>query len=305
VLEGPWLNAFVSLLGVTRPGLSQSVRDQARAAILHWADSIHKPDTYPGKPFGHPLLQYGLTGQIGWYFSPSAIGFPLMLAYGVSGEGKYRDDLIRLWNYVLGGNALSRTFVSGLGQPHRRPRWLVHEISQYQWMQYKANPSQGWSEMVPGILAADLQQGDYEWYYNDAWNAARKNAKFPDTQGTPALYRFSDSWTVRDEFIIPNIARAACSILALVGEPVPEVGPDGGVADASGSSDGSPIPEGGLQETGGVLPADGSAAFTFPADPGSSCGCRTGRGTATAWTFVLTALLGLARRRRRGMSLGA
>lgn len=285
VLEGPWLNAFVALSQVTRPAFPAAHRDAAKAAIKTWADSIHKTDYYPSAPFGVPLLRYAQTGQIGWYFSPSAMGYPLMLAWAVSKDAKYRDELVRLWSWELGTNPLSRTFVSGLGQPDRRPRWIVHEISQYQFAKYRQDPSQGWSEMTPGILSADLQEGYYEWFYDDPANVARKDAKFPDTASTPALYRYHDSWTVKDEFVIAQLARGAVSLLPLM-VAAQAAAPDAGAADGA-------VP---ASRDAGVAAADAAAADggRLP-EAKSGCGCG---GTGEVGAGLLAALLALVRRPR-------
>jgi hypothetical protein len=216
--EGPWLAAFLSIYQSTR--LPDSLRGRAKAAIVNWADSVwcnpDIPDDVNHQPFGMPLIR-DVYGRVGWYFSGSQIGFPLMMGYGVTGEAKYRDGLIRMWNYLLGSNPLSRTFVTGLGDPERRPRWMVHELSLNEWILYRSSGgAAGWCEPPPGLLSADIQQGEYEYYLDDEWNTPRMDEKYPAPENYPALYRYHDSWTTVDEFTINVMARGAASLIPLV-----------------------------------------------------------------------------------------
>ena len=251
VLEGPWLSAYVALHQASR--LDVSIRDRARDGILAWADSVLQPNDWPA-PYGAPLPSFA-RNQVGWYFSASQVAFPMMVAYGVSGDDRYRDVLIRTWSYLLGGNPLSRSYVSGLGRPDRRPRWIVHEIAQYQWAEQQLGNA-GWNEMPPGIYSADLQQGYYEWYLaDDGWNSARMDNRYPALDAYPPLHRYHDSWTVTDEFTINQLARGAASVapLLIAGGPGPDPGGDGGV-------DGGPGGDGG---GGGCCGAGGGGSDTL------------------------------------------
>ncbi|WP_308634088.1 InlB B-repeat-containing protein [Paenibacillus silvisoli] len=210
VNEGPWLDVFMSLYGDVH--LSAELRDQARNAILDWADTAMAPSRQ--QPYGVPMVD-DTYSQVGWYFSGSQIGYPMMIAYGISQDEKYRDQLIKTWNYLLGSNPLSNSYISGLGDPQRSPKWLTHEISQYQWMQYKAGNG-GWSEMIPGIPNADLQDGKFPSYFNDDWNRERVNKKYPALSDYPALYRYTDTWNTTNEFITVWLTRGASSIVPLI-----------------------------------------------------------------------------------------
>ena len=216
--EGPWLAAFLSIYQSTR--LAADLRFKARDAIVNWADSVWSnpdiPDDVNHQPFGMPLIR-DVYGRVGWYFSGSQIGFPLMVGYGVTGQPKYRDALVRMWNYLLGGNPLSRSFYTGLGNPDRRPRWMVHELSLNEWILYRATGgAAGWCEPPPGLPSADIQQGEYEYFLDDAWNTPRMNWKYPAADDYPALYRYHDSWTTIDELEINTMARGAASLIPLI-----------------------------------------------------------------------------------------
>jgi hypothetical protein len=221
-LTGPWLPAFVALYSVTRPGLEAAIpgiKAKAYAAIVDWGDSTMKHD---GKvyhaPFGSPLPTH-VQKNVGWFFTGEQIAYPLMVAYGVTKDAKYRTALIKSWNYLLGTNPLSRSFISGLGDPQRSPRWFVHEISHLQYMLFKTNPQTGWSEAIPGIPSADIQSGDFDGFLSNAWNTSRKAKTSPALADYPALYRYHDSWTVKNEFTIDRLTRGAVSIIPLVALP--------------------------------------------------------------------------------------
>src|ERR1700759_5213224 len=95
------------------------------------------------------------------------------------------NPLVQTWSYLLGANPLSRSFVTGLGVPRRRPRWIVHEIGIGQWMAFASGDPSGWSEPPPGIPSADVQAGTYDAsLVHDAWNVSRKD------QTSPALSAF-------------------------------------------------------------------------------------------------------------------
>jgi uncharacterized repeat protein (TIGR02543 family) len=209
VNEGPWPAVFLALYH--DPYLSDDMRQAARGAVLDWADTTLERFE---QPYGVPLPDDAYS-MVGWYFSGSQIAYPMMLAYGVSQDEKYRDQIIKTWNYLLGSNPLSRSYISGLGDPQRSPRWLVHEISQYQWMQHRAGNG-GWTELMPGLPNADLQDGKFPSYLNDEWNSARVNDLYPALSEYPALYRYSDTWNVTNEFVTLQIAAQASSILPLV-----------------------------------------------------------------------------------------
>ncbi|WP_176736430.1 glycoside hydrolase family 9 protein [Oligoflexus tunisiensis] len=218
-LTGPWLAAYVSMFTASEGLLdkaSPGLRKRAYDALVDWGDTTlgHSGKPYAA-PFGAPLPRF-VQNNVGWYFSGDAIAFPAMVAYGVTHDPKYRDVIVKTWNYLLGSNPLSRTFITGLGHPQRRPRWMVHEIGLYQWQRYKSGDPQGWAEIMPGIPSADIQNGDFDGYLDTSWNKARKNKKYPASSSYPALYRYHDSWTVKNEFTIDRLARGAVSIIPLV-----------------------------------------------------------------------------------------
>ncbi|MHB8893692.1 MAG: glycoside hydrolase family 9 protein [Candidatus Geothermincolia bacterium] len=290
---GPPLYGYLSLFEDTYA--DPALRQWARDGIMNGAETTEVYDWKDyEKPFGAPLPWHAQS-TVGWYFTGSEMGFPQMLGYGVSGETKYLDQLARNWNYLLGTNPLGRSFVSGLGNPQRRPRWFVHELSQRKWAEYK-NGMGGWSEPPPGIPSPDLQDGYHEWYMDDAWNTPRKDKRFPAIEDYAPLYRYHDSWTTTDEMTIDRMTRNACSLVPLVsaGQPAASsitlVSPNGGERWARGSNHQIAWTSSGLvgnvkieYSTDGFKTArlvsaatanDGSFTWKVPDEPTSTCKVR-------------------------------
>jgi hypothetical protein len=218
VTDGPWLNAWSALAQVTSPALDPSIPTRARSAIVAWGDEAMSHDGFAySTPFGGILNWHVATNVSQWY-TPSATDFALMMAYGVTGASKYRDQLIKDWNATLGTNPLSRTFISGLGNTARSPRWMVNEIAQYQWALFNVGDTlHGWTEPPPGLGSADVQDGNFAWYFNDTWNAPRVSKKLPAPGAAyPYLYRYSDAWNRGADIGLDQLARGAASLVPLV-----------------------------------------------------------------------------------------
>ena len=215
-VDVPYLNAFALLARMKDEALGDVPERALKAAVAYGDAALGDGKRKYDAPFGAPLPWQAFQ-RVGWYFTGSASAFPLMVAYGLSGEAPFRDALVRDWNWLLGTNPLSRTFVSGLGDPQRSPRWMVHELAQVMWGRFRRGEG-GWSEPPPGLFSADLQSGSYGTYLGDAWNAPRKAEKFPAQDASyPPLFRYHDSWTVENEATINRQARAALSVLPLIG----------------------------------------------------------------------------------------
>ncbi|MCL2462104.1 MAG: dockerin type I domain-containing protein, partial [Defluviitaleaceae bacterium] len=233
-LEGPWYNLFLSLSDCQSPLLDSAKRAEARKAITDWADTLYSnsPNAWEQR-YGVPLWYELMGPQVGWYFSGSMVGFPLMMAYGVSGDSKYLDTLETTWNYLLGTNPTSRSFISGLGAPATSPHYFVSEISKYEVSQYDlSGGAQGWADVAPGLPVADVQNYMFKSQWGAAFSSQGNRDKeelggYPDTQSPndpitankyfAPLWRYQDSWNVDNEFVIGDIARQAASILPLIG----------------------------------------------------------------------------------------
>jgi hypothetical protein len=218
VTDGPWLNAWVAMARSTTPLLDPAIRQRAQSALAAYGDEAMSHDgALYATPFGGVSNFHVATNVTQWY-TPSATDFALMIAYGATGQTKYRDQIARDWSSMLGTNPLSRTFISGLGDAAHRPRWMVSEIAQYQWALYNAGDTvHGWLEAPPGLASADVQDGNLSWYFNDAWNAPRVGKKFPVVDSSyPYLYRYNDTWNRGADIGFDQMARGAASLLPLV-----------------------------------------------------------------------------------------
>ena len=231
-LDPSWLNAFLALYSCDDPKLDPAKKAEASANIVSWADSM-----YAGRwdmSFGVPVWDEYAGIYVGWHFTGSDVGYPLMLAYGVTGDKKYLDTLENTWNYLIGTNPTSRSFISNLGDPVTRPHWLVHEISYGQVQQYiKSGGTQGWADVAPGLPAADLQNFRFKSQWGAAfatqWNRDKEKLGFypeanksgsnlsVDYVNYAAMWLYQDAWNVDNEFVISNVAREAAGLLPLLG----------------------------------------------------------------------------------------
>ncbi len=53
-------------------------------------------------------------------------------AYDISGDAKYRDGVLQGIDYILGRNALNRSFVTGYGRVYshnQHSRWYAHQLN--------------------------------------------------------------------------------------------------------------------------------------------------------------------------------
>ncbi len=215
VLDRAWIGVFVSMY--ENPYLSQELRDWARGGILNYAESEMNHET----PFGASTQDEGFPDRIGWRFTSSTL-MPLVVGYKVTEDPAkkeaYLERIRKTWDYTLGTNPVSRSFITGLGDPQRSPRWFVHEISQYQWVQHvlgdPANP--GWVEPPPGLPNSDLQSAPYPYWFDDAANAVAKTKAYPTYNDHAVMYRYTDSWNTQNEFSVNILSANATSMLPLI-----------------------------------------------------------------------------------------
>lgn len=205
VLSGsPWNYVFTSIFYNTNPAITQAKKLWAYNGILNYANSEINHQT----PFGAPTQDEGYANAIGWHFIMNKIA-PVVMGYGVTGNAAYLNFIQKTWNYVLGANAASKPFITGLGDPQRTDRWFVHEIWQVEYSLHLQGKG-GWVEPPPGIPISDLQVYGWPTWYNDA----AKYELFPAPHSV--MYSFMDCWKVEDEFIITDIASQALAVLPML-----------------------------------------------------------------------------------------
>lgn len=133
---------------------------------------------------------YNLRGwrQAGNEFFPILIGqattpmvMESVMAYHLSGEQKYLDAVIHTADYLLGGNPLNMTWVTGLGERH--PRQLLNLDSWYD----RKDP------MVDGLIPYGPHRGDGDGY-NGPWDVDfAQDRVYPHINQFPAHERWFEN----------------------------------------------------------------------------------------------------------------
>ncbi|MGR6330377.1 glycoside hydrolase family 9 protein [Sphingomonas sp. XXL09] len=105
----------------TAPGIPATDRDRARAKLIALADRFLDDEARTGYHIPYATVRYpwGSNGAI------LNRGIVLALAARFTGQAHYRDAVIDAADYVMGRNALDRSYVSGFGwdmmtRPHHR-----------------------------------------------------------------------------------------------------------------------------------------------------------------------------------------
>ena len=190
------LQDYLAVALSSQSGMPSALKDQARAWIIQVADFMN---TQPhGQPVFGVLFQEAVNSAVGWYFSGLRTGWPNLVAWGVSGDTQYRDHVTDTWNYLLWTNPLSKSHITGLGDPDFRVRWVVNELWDYAWRQ-QVSGLPGWVEPPPGLVMGDLQNTEYNYWFDSAWNAPRTTRMEPNRAGIPLFYRHVDGWVVYNE----------------------------------------------------------------------------------------------------------
>jgi len=189
------------------PGLDQSLKSDLTAASKAFADSENlsaagQRSYRQGGHFWMPML-------IGQATTPWVM--PSIVAYELGGDPKYLRSVINTADYMLGGNPLNMTWVTGLG--HRSPREILHLDAWYD----------GIAEVIPGIVPYGPHRGDRNGW-NGPWDPdyARDRAVYPEVSQWPGheLYFENRYCPITNEFTIhQNIAPAAAVYAYLAGPP--------------------------------------------------------------------------------------
>jgi hypothetical protein len=200
----PWNYAFTSIFYNSNPSITDATKRWAFNGIVNYANAEIKHQT----PFGAPTQDEGYANSIGWHFVMTKIA-PVVMGYGVTGNAAYLDFIQRTWNYMLGTNAASKPFITGLGDPQRTDRWFVHELWQVEYSLHKQS-NEGWVEPPPGIPTSDLQVYGWPYWFNDD----AKYELFPAPHSV--MYSFMDCWKVENEFGITDIAKQSLAVLPML-----------------------------------------------------------------------------------------
>ncbi|CAI6051635.1 hypothetical protein COHCIP112018_01500 [Cohnella sp. JJ-181] len=208
VLDRAWLGVFVSMY--ENPRITPDLRQWAYNCIIDFVNREMNHQT----PFGASTQDEGFPDRIGWRFTTSTL-MPIIVGYGLTGDQQYLDRIQQTWDYTLGSNAVSRSFITGLGDPQREPRWFVNEINQYQHVQNKLGNG-GWIEPPPGLPNSDIQSAKYPSWFSDTWNTDAKTKAFPRYEDHAVMYRYTDSWNTQNEYSVNILSANAASMLPLI-----------------------------------------------------------------------------------------
>ena len=104
-------------------------RARVRASVLAAADAYLADQA--AQPFGQPYAPSG--NNYGWGSNSSILNNLQVIgtAYDLSGDGRYRDAVLRGVDYLLGRNALNRSYVTGYGEVDTRnqhSRMYAHQL---------------------------------------------------------------------------------------------------------------------------------------------------------------------------------
>ena len=189
------------------PGLNTTLRDSLITAATAFADSdnLYAAERRSYRQGGN----YWMPVLIGQATTPWVMSS--IVAYELTGDPKYLRCVINTADYMLGGNPLNMTWVTGLG--HRSPRQLLHLDAWYD----------GIPEMIPGFVPYGPHRGEHNGW-TGPWDPdyARDRAVYPAVEQWPVheLYFENRYCPITNEFTVhQNIAPAAAVYGYLAGKP--------------------------------------------------------------------------------------
>jgi endoglucanase len=104
-------------------------RDEIRSSVQRGADAYLAK--LEAQPYGLPYAPAG--NRYEWGSNSQVLNNIVVIAtaYDVSGDQKYRDGAVEGIDYILGRNALNRSYVTGYGEAPARnqhSRWYAHQL---------------------------------------------------------------------------------------------------------------------------------------------------------------------------------
>ncbi len=107
-----------------------SGHDEVRHSVLQGADKYLA--TSQAHPYGVPYAPAG--NKYDWGSNSQVLNNTVIIAtaYDISGDAKYRDGVLQGIDYILGRNALNRSFVTGYGRVYshnQHSRWYAHQLN--------------------------------------------------------------------------------------------------------------------------------------------------------------------------------
>jgi endoglucanase len=105
-------------------------RDRVRESVIAGADAYLA--TQSSEAYGHPYAPD--DGEYVWGSNSQVLNNMVVLgtAYDLTGEGAYRDGVVRGMDYLLGRNALNHSYITGYGKNDARnqhSRWYANQLN--------------------------------------------------------------------------------------------------------------------------------------------------------------------------------
>jgi endoglucanase len=87
--------------------------------------------TQDGEAYGHPYAP--ADGEYVWGSNSQVLNNMVVLgtAYDLTGDGRYRDGVVRGMDYLLGRNALNHSYITGYGETdahNQHSRWYANQL---------------------------------------------------------------------------------------------------------------------------------------------------------------------------------
>lgn len=185
-------------------GQDPALLAQVRAAILRTADASHDSAAKRALRWGGNFYFPMLVGQqtTPWVMEEA-------VAWKLTGDAKYRADLMTSCDYFLGTNALNQTWATGLGPRH--PNFPFHMDA---WYNGKPGPHPG---IVPyGPWRKERDQGVGPWDHD--WP---NKTVYPPIDAWPGNERYFDNRCspLTGEFTIHQNTAPAAAIFAVLCAP--------------------------------------------------------------------------------------
>lgn len=190
------VNAYATM---DKTKADSDLHDQLKKTVLWWADTSNVSTSQLrafrfGISMGHPLV-------VGHATTPKVM--PSVVAHAITGDKKYLHTLVHTSDYMLGGNPLNLSWVTGLGS--RSPKSILHIDS---WLDGVEDPIEG---QVPyGPIFEGNRGGDG---FNGPWDADYlRYLVYPDQYQWPGHELWSEiQWCpITNEYTVhQNICVAA------------------------------------------------------------------------------------------------
>jgi len=131
-------------------------------------------------------------GRYGWLFPGDSYGFPLLIAFRLTGNAEYLNTAWNNFSYTCGQNAQGYFLVTGLGSKRN-----IEVVDNESW----------YDDIIEPVGGIPLGVGAAEFYWLNQYEKRIGEGTFPDGNAWPLLHRWYDGFNVRTEFTMGPMAR--------------------------------------------------------------------------------------------------